>query len=256
MKKLVTVIMLFAVLGMFTEAICSEKGVDEKSLAAIEKLKKQKVTPEKDFDYYELDNGTIKITAYNGNAKEIIIPSAIKGKTVSFIDLSDSSDEWKEEIVTGIVIPEGVVCISGFSDMEVLQTVALPSSLRIIDDECFYDCYELINIVFPENLLIIGNFGVCGTNIKSLSLPPSLRFIGHRAFSGNQNLEEIYISDNHNIYGFYDMNKFDQDALSFDNYIYGDKIKDSPILKRKFKALDTNSIKTLKEIINKYKPEY
>jgi len=140
--------------------------------------------------------------------------------------------------------------------MEVLQTVALPSSLRIIDDECFYDCYELINIVFPENLLIIGNFGVCGTNIKSLSLPPSLRFIGHRAFSGNQNLEEIYISDNHNIYGFYDMNKFDQDALSFDNYIYGDKIKDSPILKRKFKALDTNSIKTLKEIINKYKPEY
>jgi len=80
MKKLVTVIMLFAVLGMFTEAICSEKGVDEKSLAAIEKLKKQKVTPEKDFDYYELDNGTIKLPPTMEMQRKLLFHQQLKEK--------------------------------------------------------------------------------------------------------------------------------------------------------------------------------
>lgn len=81
-----------------------------------------------------------------------------------------------------------------FEDCVNLQEVLFPQALEIIRSSAFADCKSLDNIVFPENVTYIDEYAFSGcTSLKSIALPEKMKAIGYRAFSGCSSLEEITI---------------------------------------------------------------
>ncbi len=103
-----------------------------------------------------------------------------------------------------LVVPEGVVnvFISAFAGAD-FETVRLPKSVRIVNNEAFKDCKSLKRVVIPEDseLESIGNtaFGGCEA-LETFDWPKSLKVIcalafvdckSLKSFTGATSVEEI-----------------------------------------------------------------
>ncbi len=99
--------------------------------------------------------GGYKITGYNGNERDIVIPEGV------------------------IAVGDDAFCESD------IESVAFPSSLVEIGDGAFYDCASLKKIKFAAggSLRNIGEycFGFC-ESLSEVSLPRGLYFVGMDAF--------------------------------------------------------------------------
>lgn len=108
-----------------------------------------------EFGYTEgTESGTVTITSYNGQDKDIVIPSRIKGKKVTRID----GLAFEESDITSVEIGRNVTYIgkSAFRGCTSLKTVKLGASVKGIDDSCFNNCSSLEEIKFPKSLETIG----------------------------------------------------------------------------------------------------
>jgi hypothetical protein len=70
------------------------------------------------------------------------------------------------------------------------------STLRIIEDHGFYDCYSLTNIIIPEGVTRIGEwaFGYNNNNwvgVAKVKLPSTITSIGNYAFCGIRNFSSV-----------------------------------------------------------------
>lgn len=117
------------------------------------------------------------LTAYNGNAKAIILPDGISAIGE---DAFLSNDD-----ITSVVIPEGVETIEdgAFWMCHNLKTVVLPSTLRKIGDNAFNSCDQLTSIIIPDGCEEIGvdAFTSC-KKLKDIYVPDSVYEIGDDAF--------------------------------------------------------------------------
>ena len=93
-----------------------------------------------------------------------------------------------------LVIPEGVEVIESeaFSGQNSLEVVILPSTLKEIGDQAFYECHNLKSVVLPEGIRVIGKRAF-STDYSRLSLmninfPASLERIDTEAFMYCRNL--------------------------------------------------------------------
>lgn len=166
--------------------------------------------PETDFEYFEG-----KITRYIGKATEVVIPSTIKGMTITEVATLAFS---KCDFVESVVIPETVTMVgiksfqgcsalksvqfpskltqigeyafSGCSSLEVLE---FPTTLTQIDQFAFEDCTSLTSIILPSKLstLSAGVFYRC-SSVASIFLPVSLKRIEEYAFFGCKALHTFY----------------------------------------------------------------
>ena len=87
-----------------------------------------------DIETAPLDDGTLQITAYNGELTAFAIPDSIGGKTVSSI--GDSAFAGNSAI-TSVTIPDSVTSIGekAFSDCSKLSEIIIPST---VDAERFH----------------------------------------------------------------------------------------------------------------------
>lgn len=94
--------------------------------------------------------------------------------------------------VVNAVIPQGVekiksglflVDIDGVAGNDILKTVSLPSGVKTIEQEAFYQCRNLTEINLPDTIERIGKqaFFQCN-NVVIAKLPENLKKIGNRAF--------------------------------------------------------------------------
>ena len=81
-----------------------------------------------------------------------------------------------------------------FEDFQILESIKLPDTLRIIGNEAFAGCTSLKEMVFPKSLQSIGShaFSNC-FNIKSIVIPNGVTSIGHCAFSDCERLTTVSI---------------------------------------------------------------
>ena len=70
------------------------------------------------------------------------------------------------------------------------------TGLTSIYKEAFYECSNLVDILLPDTITIIGDFSFYGcSKLESLEIPESVTSIGDRAFYNCSNLESIIISE-------------------------------------------------------------
>jgi len=118
-----------------------------------------------DYDYY-IENSSVVLTKYNGNAKEVDIPSEIDGKAIVKI--------------------EGT-----FDGNKTIEKVNLPEGIAIIGLHAFYGCSNLKSVNLPNSLKTIDNFAFSYSGLSEIVLPANTHYINEGAFLGCGNLTAI-----------------------------------------------------------------
>lgn len=130
------------------------------------------ISPSRDYEY-EIINNSVTITRYtSAESGRIVIPSKIRGKSVTSIG------EWafNSTNLTSIVIPNSVTSISdkAFYCCYTLSSITIPNSVISIGDEAFADCRALSSVYLPYSVISIGTtaFSDC-SNLTSITVDPS-----------------------------------------------------------------------------------
>ena len=102
------------------------------------------------------------------------------------------------ELVTNLVIPEGVTSIGNyaFSYCSSLASVTIPDSVTTIGDYTFSGCSSLASVTIPDSVTSIDNYAFyyC-TNLTSVSIGSGVATIGSSAFESCTNLTSVTIPD-------------------------------------------------------------
>lgn len=132
-----------------------------------------------DFTVREIMPDAIEISKYNGCDQNIVIPSAINGKTVRYIGKRAFCES---DIVSGEKI-------SGHK----IESVCVPQSVLFIGDEAFYGCESLKEVTFPERLVYIGMYAF--ENCPKLSSVDikSCEVFGASSFAGCSSLTSLIL---------------------------------------------------------------
>lgn len=168
-----------------------------------------------EWEYEELEDGTVAVSAYRGTATEVTIPAALGGKQVSAIGSSDWAIDgvFYEKAVTKVTIPDGVKTIGAdtFCFCKALTQIDIPSSVTTIGESAFYGCESLANVTLPENLTSIGEsaFRSCydeneTKGLTSITIPAKVTYIGEDAFSSNVKLTKIEVAEANTTYASVD----------------------------------------------------
>src|SRR5690625_1473513 len=181
----------------------------------------QATNPSEDgFGWEDNGDGTVTITSYSGNAKEIDIPSEIDGKTVIAIGkLSDESYEgvFYQRSIEKVTIPNTVEIIGGYAfNGTNLSSVSIPGSVETIGYAAFsqsqltevtlseglkeihswaFDRNKLESIEFPNTIESIHGLAFSNNKIKTVKIPPNVTEIANSTFSSNE-IETVEFHDN------------------------------------------------------------
>lgn len=103
-----------------------------------------------------------------------------------------------------VVLPEGLVSlgVSAFRYCRQLISLSLPSTLKEIKSDTFYDNSILSEVKFSEGLETIGSFAFYNArNVVELNFPSSLRTISNYAFQYNRTLRDIKFNEGLTVIG-------------------------------------------------------
>lgn len=138
-------------------------------------------TPVEDFEWLVLTNGTVKITYYDGEDEEIVIPAEIDGKKVTKI--GEGAFQGCSSLKS-VFVSEGVAVIGNlaFAQCSSLTSIKLPDSLETIGSAAFLDCTSLTSINIPESVKNIYHsaFFDC-FSLASINLPDGVK-LGKNVF--------------------------------------------------------------------------
>ena len=160
------------------------------------------------YDYEELEDGTIKITAYNGTEREVTIPATIDGKMVTCI----SADTFQFcNTIRSIKISNGITNLeySAFYACMNVKKIEIPESVTYIDSDAFYGCINLEEILVAENNInFMSEDGIlfnkektqilrypAGRRDTKYVIPKGIKTIGYSAFDDSMYLYSIQIPD-------------------------------------------------------------
>ena len=81
-----------------------------------------------------------------------------------------------------------------FKECRNLKKIIIPSSVKLICNECFYNCSSLIEVTIPSSVTSIENKSFYGCkNLKQISIPSSVTSIGDECFRYCYSLKEVTI---------------------------------------------------------------
>ncbi|MEE0875226.1 MAG: leucine-rich repeat protein [Ruminococcus sp.] len=172
-----------------------------------------------DYTYTLINEYTnVKITAYNGQDPNLVIPAKIDGKVVSDIapnvfrsmsflktvKLPDSLKTIESRAFEGCT---GMTELSLGNSLETigswafhncpgLTKLTIPASLTKISEEAFYYCTGIQELEIQGTDLAIGNYAFeYLTNLEKLTIHEGVKSIGYAAFSGNKKLKIVSLPD-------------------------------------------------------------
>ena len=225
LSKRVLSVFLVAVMLLCSAPLSGVTDIDFASLFAL------KASAETYGDYeYTVSGSNATITKYKGSASTVNIPSTINGKTVTAIAYGAFADNAS---LTKVSIPSTVLAIGttyyntgAFQNCSKLQTVtfAAGSNNAYIGTRTFQNCKNLASINIPGNYATICSdaFSNCSalsslilnksgysvpnqvissvafsgcTNLKTVSLPTTLKSIDNDAFNGCTSISELVIPE-------------------------------------------------------------
>ena len=137
---------------------------------------------------------TVKVTAYNGNETNIVLPTKATINETEYDITTVGSNVLKklagtEGIDLTVTIPEGYTTIEGeaFKNCYGLKSITIPGSVTAINYNAFDGCKDLAAVTFADGSadLSFGNkvFLNC-TSLNNLTLPARLSNAGYGSFQG------------------------------------------------------------------------
>lgn len=138
-------------------------------------------------NYCELDDGTIEIYRYNGDAIDVVIPSEIDNKKVTSIGYLCFENSY----IRSITIPEGVTNIGfdAFYNCTALENIIIPASVTNIGSRAFDDTPWLKNQQNKNPLVIVNNILVTAQMLQAYPYLTVLKRLKIKRFMGAQALQ-------------------------------------------------------------------
>lgn len=130
----------------------------------------------------ETEDDCVAITGYNGTEENIVIPSAINGKQVRYIDFDAFRNN---KYITDVTIYAGVEDIRNcaFMNCTNLKSVKISGSVRTICGAAFYGCTSLEEVVISNGVTEIHDSVFCSCpSLKNVTIPSSVEMIMPLAF--------------------------------------------------------------------------
>lgn len=185
------------------------------------------------FYYTVLEDGTAKITDYDGDETDLTIPDMINGYVVTRI----GDNAFYRNKLASVFVPESVKMIESyafgwcksltsvilseglegmgyagvFDGCESLEAIVLPSTLKgLAFTQTFRGCKKLKNVTIKNGLNSIGwnCFEDC-ESLENLFIPESVEWIDSGAFVGCYSLNNITVAENNPEY-------LSEDGILFD----------------------------------------
>jgi hypothetical protein len=139
------------------------------------------------WSYKTRPDGTLMLTSYKGNERDIFVPERIGRKAVTALDnnlfSTLAANGWEKPTERKRV-------------MQQIRTIAIPDSVTSISDELCYGCIGLTEITLPDSITSIGYsaFRDC-CKLTKIRIPDRVTSIGGWAFCGCRKLTDISIPD-------------------------------------------------------------
>lgn len=97
---------------------------------------------------YELIDGGVRLTGWQGNASVLVIPQTIDGRPVTAI----ADGAFRDRAVETVIVPEGVLSVGwfAFSGCYRLSCVTLPASVTTIGYGAFDNCAAGLRFIVPS----------------------------------------------------------------------------------------------------------
>lgn len=176
MGKLLSAILILSLLLLLILASFSE-DVDE--------MVEPETFTSGSYSYLILDDGTVEISKYLGNTRELDIPDTLDGLQVSSIGKN------------------------AFRPSDRLRRITIPDSVRTIKANPFHTCHKLTEILIsPDHPYLAAIDGalfskqdkrlICvpqGMSLSTYDIPSGIKTIGESAFSGCSGISVITIPD-------------------------------------------------------------
>ena len=114
-----------------------------------------KIYTSRDYWYSLLDDGTVEIARYYGNAEKLTIPDTLGGKKVTSI--GSGAFLWCDSL-TSVIIPDSVTTIGNwaFQKCHSLNNIIIPDSVTTIGNWAFSECDSLTNVTISDSVSTIG----------------------------------------------------------------------------------------------------
>lgn len=147
--------------------------------------------------YTVLEDGTVSISQYQGDAEHLVIPATLDRRTVTVIG-RETLDAFSH--VVSVSIPDTVTAIGSkaFYGCPTLEFVGMPDSVTSIGKEAFSGCASLRSIVIPDTVAEIGPFAFLDcASLTSFTLPDSVTELGASPLSRCSRLRSIDVSPGH-----------------------------------------------------------
>lgn len=157
------------------------------------------LTTEPSANYWETEenlDGSLTITWYLGEDKDVTIPREINNKKVTDFaghigSLTVSIFFEKYNRIRSVVIEDGIqkIPVRAFLDCITLAKITLPASIQSIEGEAFSGCISLQSVVIPEGVTKIGPGAFQGcSSLQSMVIPKGVTNIHSGAFKGCSSL--------------------------------------------------------------------
>ncbi len=148
------------------------------------------------YTYVTLPDDTIEIRSYTGKRRYITIPETIDGKPVTSI--GDFAFEGQSRL-RQINLPTGLkhIGLNAFYDCHNLTEISIPEGVTSIGANAFYNNVRLSSVIFSNNakLTSVGDFAFAHTGLSRFELPASLISVNGSAFYGSTGLKAITVQE-------------------------------------------------------------
>lgn len=135
------------------------------------------------------DDGSLMLGGYIGSKTSITLPAGVTAIA------DDAFDHKRDEKLVSITIPEGYERIQRYGlACHSLAHVSLPSTLRVIEENAFWNCGNLLNIQLPEGLETIGKDAFSSSyRLTSLTIPSTVTRIDDVIADNCDNLTTVVL---------------------------------------------------------------
>ena len=151
--------------------------------------------------FYVLVKGKINSSDVGVLRGDVLHYSAIDMSLLnaSYVDINGNKDykNFKLKDINGklksIALPSDMDSIANdcLSSCKSLTKIIIPDGVKSIGDEAFKDCDHITSLNIPEGCTTIGRSAFLNTRLQAVKLPSTLESIGQEAFMGNKDLTTI-----------------------------------------------------------------